>query len=82
MPFSPEWADMKTVIGDIVAYVAPVQKGARGRGNRARPNLADLLQSRALDPAEEENEKRFDRDAEALLDKLVTKWNEPGADRG
>lgn len=82
MAHSPEWADMKVVIGKTAALIVPVQRGTRGRGNRKRPNLADLLQERALEPAEEENEKRFDRDAEVLLDKLVTKWNAPGADHG
>ncbi len=77
MEFSPDWAEMKTVVGITAAFIAPVQKGARGRGSRQRPNLADLFRDRALGPAEEDNEKRFERDADRLLNKLIEKWNKP-----
>lgn len=52
MDASPQWAGMRTGVTRHAVYVAPRQRGVRGRGGpRARPNLAGLLMNRAMIPA-------------------------------
>jgi hypothetical protein len=67
----PTWARMRVGTAGGVVYVAPVERGAKGRGNQRfrRPNLADLMMSRAMEPALERNEGRvIARVNEALND--------------
>jgi hypothetical protein len=58
------WSQMRVGLTRTSIYVAPRQRGSRGRGRRHRPNLADLLMNRALQPALDRNianaEKAFD----------------------
>ncbi len=47
------WSRMRTGVTTKVVYVAPAKRGVKGRGNdpRRRPNLANLLMDRAMQPA-------------------------------
>lgn len=60
------WPLMRVGLTTSVVYVAPRERGRRSRVNRAlgRPNLADLLMDRAMQPALDRNEldvaDRFD----------------------
>jgi Bacteriophage HK97-gp10, putative tail-component len=52
MPASPRWAEMRIGVTARSVYMVPF---ARRRGRSGRPNLADLLMERAMDPALEQN---------------------------
>lgn len=69
---SPQWARMRVVVGHVEAFVAPAQRGSHG-GTRNRANLADLLEERALDPAELDNEKQVERDLDRLTQQLLAR---------
>jgi hypothetical protein len=74
---SPQWARMRTVVGSSSAYIAPQQRGVRS-GPKKRPNLATLLESRALDPAAEAHEKQVEHDFDQLNAKLIRQWENDG----
>jgi hypothetical protein len=69
------WTKMRIGVTQKLVYVAPKKKGVRGRTPAKRPNFANLLATRALDPALEQNEQRVVRDLEQMMDKLAGKWN-------
>src|SRR4029077_1350261 len=63
-----QWPRMRTGVTRSLVYVAPRQKGTHGRGPKRRPNLANLLMDRAMEPALQRNEARIERELERLLD--------------
>jgi len=70
-----DWSRMRTGVSRSVAYVAPVERGVKGRANqRRRRNLADLLMGRAMQPALERNQRAVERRFELLLDEVVDVW--------
>lgn len=72
----PKWARMRTGVTQTEVYVAPRQRGVKGRDNpRARPNLGTLLATRATQPALRQHEHQIEDDFDDMLDRLVTKWN-------
>jgi hypothetical protein len=76
MPRSPDWAEMRIGVSrrEALVYMVPFSRGkGRGRGARKRPNLADLLSQRSMDPALEQNEERVTEKVEDLLDHLSRK---------
>jgi hypothetical protein len=78
MPGSPKWARMRVGVNRSMVYVAPRQRGVRGRGRHlyeGRPNLADLLEQRALVPAGEAHEHQVRQELERLMDKVVAGFN-------
>jgi hypothetical protein len=75
MPQSPKWGRMRTGVTQKLVYVAPRQKGTRGRRRGTRPNLADLLMDRAMEPALHHNEPRVERDLERMLDRIADDFN-------
>jgi hypothetical protein len=81
MPGSPKWARMRVGVTQRVVYVAPRQRGTRGRGPRSRgantgpPSFADLLADRALEPGLERNEEQMFRDVEQLMDRIAADFN-------
>jgi hypothetical protein len=75
MPQSPKWAGMRIGITRNLVYVAPRQKGSRGRGPRRRPNLANLLMARAMEPALERNAARVEAGFEQMLDDVADRFN-------
>lgn len=70
------WAAMRVGTGRGVVYVAPVERGVKGRGNqrKRRPNLADLLMGRAMEPALRRNEATVVRRVDRALDDFARLW--------
>jgi len=70
------WTGMRIGVLSAVAYVAPVERGAKGRGNarRRRPAFADLLLGRAMEPALERNTANVERRFEEMLDDVFRVW--------
>ena len=77
MPGSPKWARFRVGVTRQMVYVAPRQRGARTAARRGyrRPNLADLLETRALVPAGEQHEHQVDAEMERLMDKVAAGFN-------
>ena len=53
MPRSPGWAENRIGVTRNAVYIVPKKRGIRGRGDdpRHRPNLVELMMSRAYTPA-------------------------------
>jgi hypothetical protein len=71
-----DWSEMRIGVTQSVVYIAPVQRGTktRGHGGRHRPNLADLLLGRAMEPALEQNVGEVTRRLDAVLDRVGHAW--------
>jgi len=76
-----DWSKMRVGVTCIVVYVAPRQKGTRGRGPRSRgantgpPSFGDLLMDRAMQPALERHEHEITARFENLLDHVADNFN-------
>jgi hypothetical protein len=68
---------MRTGITRKVVYVAPRQRGVKTRGAdpRRRPNLAQLLLDRAMEPALDRHEHEIVEAFDRLLDKMADDFN-------
>ena len=75
MPSSPRWARMRVGVTRSVVYVAPRQRGTRGRGPSRRPNLGNLLMDRAMEPALQRHEHDTAAAFEQLLDTVADRFN-------
>jgi hypothetical protein len=75
MPSSPRWSRMRTGVTQSLVYVAPRQKGTRGRGPGGRPNLAGLLLDRAMEPALARHEHEITVRIEGLVELGVNNFN-------
>jgi hypothetical protein len=73
----PKWSRMRTGVTQTLVYVAPKQRGVRTRGPdpRRRPNLADLLMDRAMEPALERHEQQLEAVVEQMLDRVAAEFN-------
>ena len=85
MPASPKWSRMRTGVTRNMVYVAPRQRGVRWnkknpgyRFEMRRPNLADLLMERAMQPALEQHEHDIEARFEQLLDHAADNFNRGG----
>ena len=78
MQRSPKWAKTRIGVTRRLVYVAPRQKGVRGRGPRRRPNLAPLLLTRAMEPALERHRLQIERELEHTLDVIADDFNRGG----
>lgn len=69
------WEVMRTGIsrGFSLVYVAPRQRGIKGRGDdpRRRPRFADTLGDEAMGPAVDANEANLVRGAEEIVDAVT-----------
>jgi hypothetical protein len=74
MPHSTAWAEQKIVVSKRTAlvYMAPKKRQSRNTAKR-RKNLADLLMTRAMEPALGENEEKTREAVEFVLDRLGRK---------
>ena len=72
------WSRMRVGITTRLVYVAPRQRGVKGRGLRRRPNLGTLLMDRAMQPALERNEHRVADSLDDMFGRLVHKWDTDG----
>jgi hypothetical protein len=73
----PRWWKMRTGISRNLVYVAPVQRGVKtkGRLQLRRPNLADLLMDKAMEPALHRNEATVERLLDQVLDRAIADFN-------
>ena len=78
MSNSPRWSRMRVGVTRDLVYVAPRERGQRGRGGRHRPNLANLLMDRAMEPALEQHASEVEARFETLLDHEIDKFNTGG----
>jgi len=81
----PRWYKMRTGVTRKLVYVAPRQRGVRWnkknpgyRFNMRRPNLADLLMNRAMEPALHHHEHQIENAVEHLLDEMADDFNHGG----
>lgn len=70
------WWTMRTGSTRNGAYVAPVQRGVKGRPDdkRRRPNLVGIGLNKALVPALERNRERVEDSVLAEMDDLFRAW--------
>ena len=85
MAKSPKWARMRTGVSRKLVYVAPRQRGVRWNKNNPgyrfsarRPNLADLLMTRAMQPALDRHAGDVERALEDMLDHVADDFNKGG----
>ena len=80
MPASPRWGRMRVGVTRNMVYVAPRQRGARARSaaSARRPNLANLLMDRAMEPALERHAHEIEERFERLLDRAADDFNRGG----
>ncbi len=71
------WSRMRTGVTTRLVYVAPVNRGVKGRGNdpRRRPNLANLLMDRAMQPALNRNQPQIMEGLESMLGRVGAEFN-------
>ncbi len=67
-----EWAAMRIGITTKLVYVAPKQRRRKGT---ARPNLAGLLLTKAMEPALDRHREQIERSMEEALDKMAANFN-------
>jgi alkanesulfonate monooxygenase SsuD/methylene tetrahydromethanopterin reductase-like flavin-dependent oxidoreductase (luciferase family) len=77
MPRSPAWAGMRIGVTRKLVYVAPKKRGVKAKGGtgRSRPNLADLLKERAMEPALDRHEGDLVGRVDAALDRVADHFN-------
>lgn len=70
------WSRMRVGVTTTSVYVAPRQRGKASRANRniRRPNLADLLMNRAMEPALDHNRASVVEGVDRLLAEVGRKW--------
>lgn len=69
-----EWPRMRIGITQRVVYVAPRQRGVRGRGPKRRRNLAGLMAPQ-MRQALEQNRPEIERRFNAMLHGVAVKFN-------
>lgn len=75
MAHSPAWAGMRVGVTRSLVYVAPRKRGTRGRTPRSRPNLAQLLMARAMEPALRRHEGQTVERFDDMLDRVADRFN-------
>ncbi len=69
------WSQMRVGVTTTSVYVAPRQRGVRGRDQRLRrPNLANLLLGRSMLPALQKNEPRVLAGMQDVLESVGRTW--------
>lgn len=76
---SPLWAQYRIGVLRSAVYVAPRQRGVRGRTNpRRREKFADLLMERAMEPALDQNVAHVETAIEKAIDRITDRFNAGG----
>lgn len=74
-----KWSKMRIglTLSENIIYVAPRQRGVKRRGPdpRKRPNLADLLMTRAMEPALERHIGEIEGRFGAMLDTIADRFS-------
>lgn len=70
------WSQMRVGVTQKSVYIAEKQRGVKSRTDRRRrrPNLADLLMGRAMEPALERNEALVGAAIQGVLDTVGEAW--------
>jgi hypothetical protein len=70
------WAGMRVGVTQNLVYVAPKQRGRASRRNDRirRPNLADLLMDRAMNPALDAHASEIEDAFGDALDGILDRW--------
>lgn len=68
----PRWSRMRVGVTQTSVYVAPVERGRKSATRR--PNLADLLMDRAMQPALDANQEDVVVRFEEMLDTVGKVW--------
>ncbi len=68
------WWKMRIGVTQKAIYVVPAR---RNRGGSKRPRFDDTLWDKAMKPAAEENEARFEAGVEVALEKMAAIFNRP-----
>lgn len=70
------WSRMRIGVTQRVVYVAPAQRGVKGRGNarRRRPNLAPRLMNEAMRPALDHNRRQVVEKLDDMLRTVGREW--------
>jgi len=71
------WTRMRTGVGRSIAYVVPVERGVKGRGNARfrRPSFGQMLLGRAMEPALQRNVDNVERRFGEMLDDVCRVWD-------
>lgn len=74
------WSRMRVGVTRTLVYVAPRERGTKGRGNQRfrRPNLRDLLLDRAMNPALDQNQSQIETRVVNMLNDFAVKWSRIG----
>lgn len=75
------WARMRIGLYRSVVYIAPVERGVTGLGNRGRRRghkFATLLLERAMEPALADNRHEVERRLDHMLDEVARVWERHG----
>lgn len=73
-----EWWEMRIGVTQTLIYVAPKQKGVRGKGPRRRKEFANLMMARAMEPALRKNEHDIEARFDHVLEEVAHRFNEVG----
>jgi hypothetical protein len=82
----PRWSRMRIGVTRNLVYVAPRQKGTRGRGPAGRrrgqgfaqPPFSDILMGRAMEPALAAHAGEIEARLEQLIDHIADDFNHGG----
>ncbi len=86
MPRSPRWSKMRIGISRDLVYVAPRQRGFKGRGydprrrgyGYAHPPFSDLVMDRAMQPALDRHAGEIEHQFDELLRDVTDGFNHGG----
>lgn len=70
------WAGMRIGTGRSIVYVAPIERGAKSRGDerKRRPKFGTKLMTDAMEPALERNRGKVETRLDKMLDELANVW--------
>lgn len=70
------WAGMRIGTGRSIVYVAPIERGAKSRGDerKRRPKFGTKLMDEAMEPALERNRTVVEARLDKMLDELAAVW--------
>lgn len=68
-----QWPRMRVGLTRVLLYVAPRERGTKGRGRR--PNLAGLLDTKAMSPAADRHRHGFEAAVGQALDRMADRFN-------
>jgi SH3-like domain-containing protein len=72
--FGEPWSRMRVGVTQKSVYVAPRRRGSKA-GLSKRPNFADLLMNRAMEPALEQHQDEVVRDIDSLIGREAARFN-------